>query len=358
MPLTVASIAYPFAPVGPHAVGGAEQILTDLDQALVAAGHRSLVVACEGSRAAGQLFAVPLPPAQSLDEADRVTCRDWVRRSIDALLQTFRVDLIHMHGLDFCEYDLPANIPVLVTLHMPIAWYPPDIWTRCSGDVHLQCVSEAQRRSCPPGWRDLPVVTNGVALPPFIIGKNASDFAVALGRVCPEKNFHTAFQAGTLADTAVLLGGQVFPYKDHQDYFREKIQPLLDPNAPEPRHQFLGPLSPGRRQSLLAEAKCLLHPTLAPETSSLVAMEALAAGTPVIAFRSGALPDIIEEGVTGFLVDSAESMADAISRVGAIQPEVCRNTAERRFSKRRMVQDYFHLYRSLVGKRQRERLYA
>jgi glycosyltransferase involved in cell wall biosynthesis len=134
----------------------------------------------------------------------------------------------------------------------------------------------------------------------------------------------------------------VFPYAAHQQYFREKVQPLLG------RHEFLGPLLPERKRKLLAQAKCLLHPTVAPETSSLVAMEAMAAGTPVIAFRSGALTEIVDHGVTGFLVDSKEEMADAIRRVDQISPRICWEEANRRFSKQRMAQQYFRLYKHLI----------
>jgi hypothetical protein len=122
MPLTVLSIAFPFAPVSPEAVGGAEQILSCLDQALVAAGEISLVVACEGSRSSGKLFSAPLPEREVLEEIDRSWCRKQFQAAIDSALSSHRIDLIHMHGLDFDEYALPAMIPLLVTLHMPIAW--------------------------------------------------------------------------------------------------------------------------------------------------------------------------------------------------------------------------------------------
>jgi glycosyltransferase involved in cell wall biosynthesis len=164
-----------------------------------------------------------------------------------------------------------------------------------------------------------------------------------MGRICPEKNAHAALEAGTLAGTRVLLAGQVFPYGEHRQYFNEKIEPLLQGG-----HTFLGPVSAEAKHDLLARAKCLLHPTLAPETSSLAAMEAMAAGTPVIAYRSGALPEIVEDGVTGFLVGSVEEMAGAIRSVGAISPAACRSAAERRFSKERMAHQYFELYNSLV----------
>jgi glycosyltransferase involved in cell wall biosynthesis len=252
-----------------------------------------------------------------------------------------------MHGLDFWAYTISSNVPVLVTLHLPITWYPSDIAKRCPSNRHLQSVSETQRATFPPELRDSQVIPNGVEIPPFP-DTTKSNFAIAMGRICPEKNLHAALEAGTLAQTTVLLAGQVFPYEAHQQYFCEKVVPLLG------KHRFLGPVVPPRKEQLLAQAKCLLHPTLAPETSSLVAMEAMAAGTPVIAFRSGALTEIVEDGVTGFLVNSIEEMAQAIRKVDAISPRVCWEAANRRFSKERMVQQYFRLYRNLLATDARE----
>lgn len=350
MSLTVLSIAWPFAPVGPVAVGGAEHILTELDGALVRAGHTSLVVACEGSQSAGRLFEAPLP-AGRLDEADSHGCARHYQRAIDAALSSHEVNLIHMHGLDFHRYRLPSDIPVLVTLHLPPDWYPRRMWADIAPNVQLQCVSWSQRLGCPAEAGDLPVVENGVALPDLDAIESVADsefnggYALTLGRVCPEKNLHAAIQAGVLAGVRVLIGGRVFPYEAHENYYRREIVPLLrDGNF------FLGPLAPTRRNQLLRGAKCLLLPTLAPETSSLVAMEAFAVGTPVIAWPSGAIPEIVEDGVTGFLVESVEEMAEAIRKVDRLDRNACRAAAERRFSSERMIGDYFRLYEACIEK--------
>lgn len=354
MSLTVLSIAFPFAPVGPYGVGGAEKILGELDAALVAEGHRSVVVACAGSLVAGELFAAPMPERALISDSDRRWHRWRFQAAIDRALAKHNVDLIHMHGMDFDQHVLPPDIPVLVTLHVPIQWYSPEVWTAFAGRVQFQCVSESQRRTCARILGEVAVVENGVALPNIRLERERENFALALGRICPEKNVHEALEAGTLAGTQVLVGGHVFPYREHGEYFHDKVQPLMNGEA---GHRFLGPIETERRQRLLARAKCLLHPTIAPETSSLVAMEALAVGTPVIAYRSGALPDIIEDGVTGFLVDNVEQMADAIKRVGQIRPEDCRAVAEKRFSRDRMIHDYFNLYEAMV-RREQVALYA
>lgn len=346
MALTVLSVAFPFAPVGPCGVGSAERILAELDAALVAEGRRSIVVASAGSLVAGELFSAPMPERALISESDRSWHRWRFQAAIDRALSRHSVDLIHMHGVDFDQHVLPPDIPVLVTLHVPIGWYRPEAWAAFAGRAQFQCVSAAQRRTCPKILSNVRVVENGVPLPEIRLDRQREDFALALGRICPEKNVHEALEAGTRAGMRVLVGGHVFPHREHGEYFSDTIQPLL--NGDGVAHRFLGPVETERRQRLLARAKCLLQPSRAPETTSLTAMEAFAVGTPVIAYRSGALADIVEDGVTGFLVNDVDEMADAIRRVDRIRPEDCRAAAERRFSRDRMVRDYFDLYASMV----------
>ena len=256
------------------------------------------------------------------------------------------------------EYRLPLHIPTVVTLHLPIAWYPREIWSRYAGRVQFCCVSESQRKSIPLQLRDVPVIENGVDIPPVFAPENKGGDALVIGRICPEKNAHAALEAATLAHTRVLLIGQVFAYREHQTYFRDKVLPLLAAPRAGVQHQFLGPVHPGRCWELLSRAKCLLHPTLAPETSSLVAMEALAVGTPVIAYRRGALPEIVEHGVTGYLVESAEEMAGAIQHIDALSPAECRRIADKRFGRERMVQRYLQLYDIVLQRSRARKMFA
>jgi glycosyltransferase involved in cell wall biosynthesis len=341
--LTILSVAFPFAPVAPEAVGGAEQVLAQLDMALVRAGHRSIVVACTGSSPAGTLVATPHRTG-AITEAARARAYAEHRRAIDDALRRWPVDLVHRHGIDFHAYLPAPGLPVLVTLHLPPEWYPPEVFHPRRPGTFLHCVSASQRARCPAGAKLLPDVPNGVAFDTFHARHARRRFAMALGRICPEKGFHIALDAAKRAGVPLLIAGQTFPYEAHETYFAREIAPRLDRSR-----RFLGPIGPARKRRLLSAARCLLVPSLAPETSSLVAMEALACGTPVIAFPAGALPEIVEHGRTGFIVRDAAEMAAAIHRAARIEPEVCRAAARERFPLDHTLERYFAIYRDLVG---------
>jgi glycosyltransferase involved in cell wall biosynthesis len=169
-------------------------------------------------------------------------------------------------------------------------------------------------------------------------------FVAALGRICPEKGYEVAFDAARRAGRPMLLAGQVFGYEAHRRYFEEEIRPRLDR-----QRRFLGPLGFPAKRRLLAAARCLLVPSRVAETSSLAAMEALACGTPVVAFPNGALTEIVEPGVTGFLVRDVAEMAEAIAAAGELDRDTCRRVARARFSAARMTSRYLARYEALAG---------
>ena len=345
--LTVASVAYKLAPVGPDAVGGSEQVLTAIDAALVAAGHRSIVVAMEGSRSAGELvtFEAP-PPGHAIEAATTELQRQRVQAAIERVLAENDVDLVHMHGLDFHEYAVPPGPAMLATLHLPPDWYPPGAFETARPDTWLNCVSKTEASCVRPAPNLLPPIPNGV--PVDRLGQarvSKREYALMLARVCPEKGVHLALQAARASGMTLLIGGEVFPYQAHQDYFEAEVKPLLGD-----QWRYLGPLAFERKRRLLAGASCLLVPSLVAETSSLVAMEAASCGTPVIAFRSGALPEVVEDGRTGFVVDGVDGMVEALGRIGMIAPETCRRVARERFSLERMTGAYLARYAELVGR--------
>lgn len=342
MTLTVLSVAYPLTPVGPDSVGGAEQVLTYLDAALVDTGQHSIVVANEGSRTRGTLFPISLsdlPLDEALAWAHERQCS-----AIKRILDEYPVDVVHLHGLNFIKCLPTRDVPVVATLHLPPSYYSPEIFRITRPRTFLQCVSSSQRRSCPPGPQFLPEIENGV---PFIGGHTRParrNFCVALGRICPEKGFHLAIDAAERARKPLLIGGQVFEFRTHRQYFEQEIAPRCNGFV-----RFLGPVGMSRKRRLLSAARCLLVTSLVPETSSLVAMEALACGTPVIAFPSGALTEIVEHGRTGFLVKDEREMADAIAAAESLDSKACLEAARTRFPVEQMIGRYLDMYKTVAA---------
>ncbi len=343
MSLTVLSVSYTLAQVAANTAGGAEQVLATLDAALVRVGHRSLVLAPAGSRCQGLLVPVSVP-GNILTEAAKQEARRAFRASLNRVLDTYPVDVVHMHGLDFNEYLPDRDIPIVVTLHLPLSWYAPDA-LQFSRSVRLVCVSDSQAASVPRGVEIAKTISNGIDLEQFRAARKKSDYALVISRICPEKGVHLAIEAAGQAGMDLIIAGSVFEYPEHRRYFDSMIKPRLNN-----RIRFIGSVGGDRKADLLAGARCLLIPSLAPETSSLVAMEAMASGTPVIAFRNGALPEIVSDRRTGFLVSDVEEMAQAISDVNSISPLVCRAEAERKFSSLTTIRRYFELYESIANR--------
>ena len=339
--LTILNVAYPLASVGLGTAGGSEQIVALLDGALTQDGHHSIVVGCGGSVVEGTLIATSC--RREYFRESRRELYDEYRTAIRRSILTYKPDVIHMHGIDVHNYIPPAGIPALITLHLPSEWYSPELFKLDRPRTYLNCVSSTQEKTCPRSARLLPFIKNGVSVNSFSAQTRKRRFALVLARVCPEKGIHLAIDAAAAARVPVVVGGEVFPYEVYERYFREEIAPRLNRTA-----KFLGPVGFRRKRRLLSGAKCVLVPSLAPETSSLVAMEALASGTPVVAFAAGALPEIVEDGVTGFLVSNERQMADAIRRVEFIDPARCRREAVERFSSENMVRGYYKLYAALV----------
>jgi glycosyltransferase involved in cell wall biosynthesis len=276
---------------------------------LVEAGHVSVVIAAAGSRVHGRLM--PLPRVEPSSESARALVQRAVRRAIAATLARERIDVMHFHGSDFEAYLPPHGPPAVASLHLPLTSYAPAALRPRRPLTWLQPVSANQARSAPPDVILLPPIENGVDCSSFP-ARRKREFALVFGRVCPEKGFHHAIDACKLAGVPLVAAGTVFPWPEHRRYFAQEIRPRLDA-----QRRWIGAIAGRRKRRLLAAARCVLVPSTAAETSSLVAMEALAAGTPVIAYPSGALP------------------------------EICRRRARERFALQRTIVGYLALYERL-----------
>jgi glycosyltransferase involved in cell wall biosynthesis len=341
--LTVLSVAFWLSVVSPESVGGAEQILLQVDEGLVRRGHNSLVIARPESKIAGRLIPTLAVEERVSDEAWR-RAHDSIRRAIGDALRRYPVDIVHLHGIDFADYLPEIDVPVLVTLHLPMRWYKQSALKVSRANTFFHCVSRSQRKDFPNNLKMLPEIENGVSAD--LLRDRAmrtGDIAVALGRICPEKGFHLALRACRKSQTRMLLAGKVFPFREHQAYFAEEIMPELDRER-----RYVGPVGMRGKCRLLSSANCVIVPSLAPETSSLVAREALACGTPVVAFATGALPEVVQDGETGFLVERPDELSDAIQACRHLDREKCRRVAKQRFSPERMLENYVATYRGIL----------
>lgn len=339
--LKILNVAFPFAAVSADPVGGAEQILSRIDSALTAAGHRSIVMAAQGSVTTGVLIAVP-GCSGPIGWAQWDRAHNFLRVMIRRCVADHRIDLVHMHGLDFDRYLPPPGLPVLATLHLPLQYYGPDSLEPHRPRTWLNTVSRYQHQQMTKHARVVRLIENGVAAPPAAPARKEW-FALAMGRICPEKGFHLALDAAKVADVPLNLAGCTSPFPEHREYFDNEIVPRLDNSR-----RWLGPVSGDLKWHLLQAARCVLVPSLVAETASLVAREAMAAGTAVIAYPNGALAEMVEDGRTGFLVNNVDEMAKALSRAPEIEPSLCRRIAGERYSGSRMARQYLELYHQLV----------
>jgi glycosyltransferase involved in cell wall biosynthesis len=341
--LRILYIAYPLLPVTEASAGGAEQMLRVTEQQMAQRGHCTVVAACDGSRAAGEL----LPTGAAAGQPDSFAQRDSEHNACILQFLTcrqrthHRFHLVHDMSGTFWPHAAALSLPVLATLHLPRSFYAQRMFENTPANVCFNCVSESQMRTFAGLPRLMGVVHNGIELKRFPLTRRRSSYLLWLGRFCQEKGAHLAIQAAKKAELPLVLAGQVYPFSYHQQYFQVEIAPHL---GNEQLVRLVETPTAAQKIRLLSHARALLAPSLADETSSLVAMEAAACGTPVIAFRRGALPEVVRQGVTGLLVDSVEEMAQAIARVNEIQPTQCRRHAEQNFSATRMADDYEQVY--------------
>jgi len=337
-------IAYPLLTVSETSAGGAEQVLWTLEREMARRGIETTVAASSGSRVSGELFTTGEPCTRN-DDFERRN-----REHQDAIIEFVRqrsregraFDLVHDMSGSFWSRATEIDIPVLATLHLPRHFYPAALFENIPANVMFNCVSESQDRS----FADMPqlagVVPNGIDLDRFSPNYGKRDgLLLWLGRICEEKGPHAALDIAEQAGMPIVLAGQVYPFSYHQQYFEREIQPRLQQN---PNARWIDSPSSTMKRDLLRQSSALLITSQVDETSSLVAMEAAASGTPVIAFRRGALQDVVKHEVTGLLVNNVEEAVKAVPGITQIKNEACRHYALERLSSARMAEDYRSLY--------------
>lgn len=196
-------------------------MLAAIDRGLVAAGHRSAVIACEGSTVSGRLVPIPRFSGGSIEAMGRARAHAAIRRATQAVLRDGAVDVVHLHGIDAADYLPPPGVPALITLHLPVEWYPPEALHPMQADTWVHGVSRTQDvtiRALADRSPVLPPIANGIDVAAFQRHHHARrGFALMLGQICPEKGQHLALTAAARAGCPLILAGELFPYAWHRD---------------------------------------------------------------------------------------------------------------------------------------------
>jgi glycosyltransferase involved in cell wall biosynthesis len=344
-------VAYPLVKLGAESCGGAEQMLHVLEEGMASRGHQTVVVGCGGSRVRGKLVATcgPEPPIDAFESIDAAQNQRVLEVLREARESGRPFDLVHDKGGSFWKFAASIPEPVLLTAHLGREFYDDRLRERCP-NLFVNCVSESQARVFADVPQMIGVVPNGVVMHRFEFHEDKDDYLLWLGRICVEKGTHLAIDVARRLRMRIIVAGDVYSFSYHQRYFEHDILPLV---RDEMVQLVIRPRMEAKAQ-LLSQARAVLIPSLVDETSSLVAMEAAACGTPVIAFRRGALPEVVEEGQTGLLVETVDEMAQAVLRSEDISPPACRRRAEQLFDSRRMITHYEALYWRVRHRHERE----
>jgi glycosyltransferase involved in cell wall biosynthesis len=341
--MRIAQVAPLYESVPPKLYGGTERIVSYLTEELVRLGHEVTLFASGDSETRAKLVAA-CPQALWRDGDCKETLPHHVRLMELVFQDVSRFDVIHFH-CDYLHFPLLRRhpCPSVTTLHGRL--HTPDLQSLFEEyvEVPLVSISNDQRRPIPwANWQA--TVYHGLprGLHPF--RKRPGDYLVFLGRISPEKRLDRAIAIACQAGKRLKVAAKIYP--EDRDYFKQTIEPLL--HKSRSWVEFIGEVGGQEKDDLLGNALALLFPIDWPEPFGLVMIEALACGTPVIAWRNGSVPEVIEDGATGFVVDSVEEAAQAVGRVASLSRHTCRRVFEERFDAARMAQDYVEVYRRLV----------
>ncbi len=341
--MRIAQVSPLYESVPPHGYGGTERVVSYLTEELVRQGNDVTLFASGDSQTRAELVAA-CPRSLRLDPH----CVDFLPQHLLLLERLFdrasRFDIIHFH-CDYLHFPLSRRHPCphLTTLHgrLDIPDLQP-LYREFAGEP-LVSISDAQRGPIPwANWQG--TVYHGLPRDLHAFREQPGSYLAFLGRISPEKRVDRAVHIARRAGMPLKVAAKV----DAADraYFKETIEPLL--KAAGSLVEFVGEVGGREKDDFLAGAYALLFPIDWPEPFGLVMIEALACGTPVIAWRCGSVPEVIEHGVTGFIVDGLDQAVRAVGRVPTLSRKRCRQVFEERFDATRMTRDYLRLYRRLL----------
>ncbi len=340
--MRIAQIAPLHEAVPPKLYGGTERVVSFLTEELVAQGHDVTLFASGDSVTSAKLEAV-WPRALRLDPTIRdpivphMLMMETVRRRADEF------DVLHFH-LDYWSFSLFSRqrTPYVTTMHGRLdlpEWQPMfDLFQHAP----IVSISDAQRRPLPQA-RYVGTVLHGLPDNLLTPQPGPKDYLAFLGRIAPEKGPDRAIRIARACGIPLKIAAKVD--RADQTYFDEVIRPMLAGGGVE----MIGEINDAQKPEFLSGAKALLMPINWPEPFGLVMIESMACGTPVIAFNHGSVPEIVENGVSGYIVEDEQGAISAVNRLSKLSRATVRQRFEDRFTARRMAEDYLGIYRSLAG---------
>jgi glycosyltransferase involved in cell wall biosynthesis len=341
--MKIAQVSPLMEAVPPKLYGGTERIVAYLCDELAMLGHDVTLFASGDSRTKAKLHPV-WPQALRLDRG----IRDCIAPHILMLEQLARrvdeFDVVHLH-VDYLGYGLMRrlDVPYVTTLHgrLDLAELQPiyDLFT----DAPVISISDSQREPLPQA-NYVATILHGLPERLLLPSFGAGGYLAFLGRISPEKAPDAAIRIAAAAGMKLKIAAKVD--KVDEAYFAEHIEPLLS----QPHVEFLGEICEDQKAEFLGNAAGLLFPIAWREPFGLVMIEAMACGTPVIAFPGGSVPEVVEDGVTGFIVEDEHQAAAAARRLQSLERARIRHVFEERFTARRMAEDYIKIYRGLIAR--------
>ncbi|MGD9995897.1 MAG: glycosyltransferase family 4 protein [Ilumatobacteraceae bacterium] len=337
--MSIGVIAPPWVPVPPPVYGGTEVVVDHLARGLERAGHHVVLFTTGDS-------TCPVDRRSVLRDA-RGTCglfTDELAHVQAAYDELDGCDLIHDHTQLGPLWSMlkGGSPPVVTTVHGSFTPELTRLYRTVSPHAAVIAISEHQRRSAP----SVPVsavIHHGIDVERVPVGRGRGGYVLFLGRMSPTKGVHRAMAVARRAGKKLLIAAKMWQ-PEEVEYFRERVEPHLGADA-----VYIGEVGGRAKFDLLAKAEALLNPIRWPEPFGLVMIEALATGTPVVAFPEGAAPEIVDHGLTGFLCRDEDEMVERLRQIDTIDRRECRRTAEQRFSADRMVADHVALYRRIVN---------
>ena len=350
--MRIAQVAPPLEPVPPFRYGGTERVVWTLTEELVRRGHDVTLFASGDSRTSARLVPVVeralwhhRPSYEDFGPFWALTLgRMW--RELDSF------DVIHSH-LDYLGFPAArgAGRPLVTTVHGRIDLAELEQLYDEFTDIPLVSISESQRTPAPhANW--VATVHHGIPLDEFTFRPEPGRYLAFLGRVSPDKGVDTAIRIALRAGWPIRIAARMpLPFKDNPEvrrdwaYYENEVQPLLQ----GPHVELIGQVGGEQKDNFLGNAAALLFPIRWPEPFGLVMVEALACGTPVLGLRAGSVPEVIQDGATGFVRDTEDELVEAVQQLGQLDRARCRAEVERRFSPTCMANGYEHVYQSLIA---------